>query len=66
MRKVILILICSFLVSCTKEWNCTITTHTTYLGTTYTSVTNTTFHGTTAEKNDFEESAIQGQTVECN
>jgi hypothetical protein len=49
------------LVSCSKEWNCTITTNTVY----GTSVTHMTMHGTNAEKEDFENTLTPGQNVEC-
>lgn len=64
MRKVILILSIAFF-GCTKEWDCTITTDVEYMGDTSHIVTHTTFHGTTAEKNDFENTLTPNQTVEC-
>lgn len=61
-----LILCIALFSSCTKEWNCTITTDTEIYGQTHHIVTHTTFHGTTAEKNDFEDTKTPNQTVECN
>ena len=61
MRKIILIS-AVLLSACSKEWNCTITTE--YAGQTI--ITQTTFHGTNAEKNDFENTLTPNQTVECN
>lgn len=60
MRKIIL-LSSLFLIGCTKEWNCTITTE--YGGQTI--VTHMTFHGTKAEKNVFENTLTPNQTIEC-
>lgn len=56
----------ALLTSCTKEWNCTVTTDADIYGETYHIVSHTAFHGTKKEKNEFEDSHLPNQTVECN
>lgn len=54
MRKVVLSISALCLVSCSKEWKCTITTDQTYLGYTSHSVNTVTFTGTKDEMEAYE------------
>lgn len=65
MKKVLLfasVLLIS--ASCTKTWNCTITTDLSQYGLGVSTV-NSEFSGTKQEMKDFEDSAVDGQTIEC-